>query len=424
MLKNKSKIVVLLIAIVMIVSTISFATDEASTMPGDNARTATEENNGENGVTPTSEDGIMPISEDGTTPISDGNTITTEGTDTTTGENGEVATDEIHNGDLYLFDNNVVMDKLVDGNVFIIGQNVEITGRVNGSLYVMANKVTFGENSYVVQSIYAVANEITLNGAANDLYASASRVDVNYNAFMIRDLRINADTVNFSGGVGRNAYIDANNFTFETESGKSAIVYGNLEYTAGKKLELSQELVQGEIKYSKPLVATGTSVIDVILNKIVEFIGVLIFTLVIFALMLIFAPKFVEISANYIEKKSAINLGIGILGAIVAIVLSVLLIFSMVGAPLAVALLAIFALMMAISSTVIAVCITYKLKEKFKFEKKYLNFVVLGGIILVIWALQQIPYVGGVIEALVMLAGFGTIISYLYSIVRKKEAKE
>lgn len=422
MLKNKSKIVVLLIAIIMLFSSISFATEGTSTMPGDNARTATEENNGEQGVTPTSEEGVMPISEG--EPTTTEGTDNTVGTDTTDGENGEVATDEIHNGDLYLFDNNVVMDKLVDGNVFIVGQNVEVTGRVNGSLYVLANKVTFGENSYVVQSIYACANEIVLNGAANDLYASASKVDVNYNAFMIRDLRVNADTVNFAGGVGRNAYIDANDFTFETESGKSAIVYGNLEYKANKELELSKELVQGEIKYSKQLVSTGTSVVDVILNKVIEFIGTLIFTIVVFALMLLFAPKFVETSANYVGKKGAIALGIGILGAIIAVVVSIALLFSVVGVPLAFAIIALFALMMAIAFTVTATCITYKLKDKFKNDKKYMKFIILAVVTLVIWLLQQIPYAGEVIGALVTFVGFGIIVLHLYTKIRKKEIAE
>lgn len=417
MLKNKSKIVLLLIAVIMLFSSMSFATDtnavndNSDIIPGENARTTEGENNEEEGVTPTSEEGIMPINEE----------QPTEGTDNI---EGDTTTDEIHNGDLYLFDNNVVMDKLVDGNVFIIGQNVEVTGRVNGSLYVLANKVTFGENSYVVQSIYACANEIILNGAANDLYASASKVDINYNAFMIRDLRINADTVNFEGGVGRNAYIDANNFTFETESGKSAIVYGNLEYKSNKELELSNELVQGEIKYSKQLVSTGASVVDVILNKIIEFIGILIFTIVVFALMLLFAPKFVETSIDYVGKKGAIALGIGILGVIVAVVVSIALLFTIVGVPLAFVIIALVALMMAVAFTVTATCITYKLKEKFNNDKKYMKFIILAVVTLVIWLLQQIPYVGGIIGALVTFVGFGIIVLHLYTKIRKKEVTE
>ncbi len=418
MLKNRSKIVVLLIAIIMIVSTISFATEEtapisdtSSNMPGDNARTQEDVNNGEEGTTPTSEEGSEPTEE---APINEEETPTIE----------DETTEEIHNGDLYLCNNNVVMDKLVDGNVFIIGQNVEITGRVNGSLYVIANKVTFGENSYVVQSIYACANEVILNGATNDLYAIAKKVDINYNAFMIRDLRVNADTVNFAGGVGRNAYIGANNFTFETESGKSAIVYGNLEYTANKELELSEELVQGEIKYSKPLVATGTSVVDTILDKVLEFLGTLVFTIAIFVLMLVFTPKFVENSLNYVGKKTAISLGIGILGIIALVLISIILLFSYIGTLLSIAIITLLSLIMAISFSITATCITYKLKEKFKLDKKYMKFVILSLVTLVLWGLKQIPYVGMIIGALVLFVGVGIIMLELYEKVRKKEIKE
>lgn len=287
MLKNKTKLIVLLTCIVMLISTFSFATSDI--VPGDNARTT------EGEAQSTSEEGIAPISEDG-------NTDTTQNTP------------EIYNGDLYLFDSNVVMDKYVDGNVFIFGNNVEITGRVNGSLFVFGNKVTFGENSYIVQSIYACANELTLNGAANDLYAAGNKIDMNYNSFMIRDLRVTADTFTFKGGTGRDAFVEANNFNFETTSGSSAIVYGNLNYSSNKELELTKELVQGEIKYSSTQDFGGTnSVSKVILDKVVNLLETILFTVVVFLLIAWLAPKFIEDSKNYIGKQSLISFGIRII---------------------------------------------------------------------------------------------------------------
>ena len=118
---------------------------------------------------------------------------------------------EVHNGDLYLFDNNVKMDKLVDGNVYIMGNNVEITGQVNGNLFVLANKVSFGtksefdnegketkkaESCYVRYSIFACAQEIYYNGACNDLYAACGNLEMTYDSYVIRDVKaVSSNTI-------------------------------------------------------------------------------------------------------------------------------------------------------------------------------------------------------------------------------------
>ena len=398
MLKNKVKLLVLLTCIIMLISTLSFATNDI--VPGDNARTT------EGDVQTTSEE---------TAPV-------------TEGENNQGTaqpTPEIYNGDLYLFDNNVVMDKYVDGNVFIFGRNVEITGRVNGSLFVFGDKVTFSENSYIVQSIYACANELNLNGAANDLYAAGNIINMNYNSFMIRDLRVGANTFNFKGGAGRDAFVEADNFNFETTSGSSAIVYGDLNYSSNKELELSKELVQGEIHYSNlQSFGDSKSVGSIILDKVMDILETVLFTVVVFLLIAWLAPKFIEDSKNYIGKPALMSFGIGLLAFIVAIFVSFALLFSYIGISLAFAIFALFMLMMSISFAVTTTCITFKAKEKFNFSKKYLTIVALVVVTLILWVLEQIPYVGTIVSIIVNLVGFGTLLSYIFKITKKDKVVE
>ncbi len=402
MFRNKSKIVVLLIAFIMLVSTISFATDteitdRSATTPGENARTQEEGTSSEGEET-------TPINEE--TPVNE----------------GDDSTSEIHNGDLYLFGIDVKMDKLVDGNVFIIGQNVEVTGRVNGSLYVMANKVSFGENSYIVQSIYAYANEITINGAANDLYAKAKKIDMNYNAFMIRDLRISADTFNFAGGVGRNAFVNAGKFHFETESDKSAIIYGNLEYSASTELNLSKELVQGEVKYSQGI--DKSSVSYIVIETLINIVFMVIATLLVYLVMSLFTPNFIESLSKYVGKKSLVSLGIGLLGVIIVSVVSAILVFTLVGTMAFSILVNVLAVIVNIAYIVLGIAIANKISEKFKLDKKYKKILILIGIITIFGILKAIPYVGNVIYAVIELIGFGIIILQLYSKIKKTEVKE
>lgn len=390
MLKNKTKLFLLIVTIILLISTFSFATSDNT---------------------------VAPISQN---TVSETNTVETNGEqDITTTENTEP---QIYNDNLYLFNDNVVMNQLVDGNVYIVGQNVEITGKVNGSLFVIADKVTFSKDSYIMQSIYVCANELYLNGAANDLYAIANKVDMSYDSFMLRDLYVVADSFNFNGGAGRNAFVSAKDFNFVNTEGSAAIVYGNLTYTSSNELTLSNNLVQGEIKYSKYENTLGEkSVQDIILDYIVDFLKVLLYTVAVFLLALWLAPKFVEKSSSFIGKKSAMALGVGIISCVVAIIVSICLLFSVIAIPLGFAIFVLFMLMLSIAFAVTTICITNKVKEKFKFNNKYSTALTLILVTLILWALEQIPYVGFVVSIIVSLIGFGITLLYLFTKNKKDE---
>lgn len=404
MLKKKTKFVVILLAVFLVISTFSFATDE----------------------------GIMPISE-----TSEEKTIQPRDTETPT-ETNETQTSEqaeIYNGDLYLFENDIVMDQLVDGNVFIFGNNVKITGKVNGCLFVCANNLTFDEDSYVIQSIYACANTIKFNGIVQvDLYASCRQIDMSSDSFVGRDLRIGADTLNFNSGVGRNAFVYANNFNFVTNPDSPSIVYGDLTYTASKELSLSQELVQGNISY-KQYAENNAPVQEVILDKLFELCSILLYVAFIFALTIFLAPKFIEKASSYVTPSTVTkSFGIGILTTVATIGISFALLFTVIGIPISFAIIALLVLLLSIATIITSICITYKLKEKFSYRKDYLTYLTLAGVVIVIWALELIPYIGLVISVLVKMIGLGIVVYYLITKNRsnkneiedtvKKEKKE
>lgn len=391
MLKKKTKFILILLAAFLIVSTVSFATDE----------------------------GIMPISE-----TTEEKTIEPRDNETPneTNETQTAEQSEIHNGDLYLFDNDIVMDQLVDGNVFIFGNNVKVTGKVNGSLYVCANNLTFDKDSYILQSIYACANTIKFDGIAYyDLYASCRQLDMSADSFVQRDLRVVADTLNFSSGVGRNAFVYVNTFNFMKES--DAIVYGDLTYTASRELELSQELVQGNISYKPDMENEQNSVSEVILDKAIELCSSLLYVAIVFVLAILLAPKFMEKASTYITPAtSAKSFGIGILATIIAVVISLVLLFSVIGIPVSFAIIALLVLLLSIATAVTSICITYRLKEKFAYSKDYLTYLTLAGVVIVIWVLELVPYVGWVISFVIKMIGLGIIIYYL--LTKSKSNKE
>lgn len=118
------------------------------------------------------------------------------------------------------------------------------------------------------------------------------------------------------------------------------------------------------------------------------------------------------------------SFGIGLLAFIVAIFVSFALLFSYIGISLAFAIFAVFMLMLSISFAITTTCITFKAKEKFNFSKKYLTIVTLVVVTLILWVLEQIPYVGTIVTIIVSLVGFGTLLSYVFKRTKKEKTVE
>lgn len=405
MLKNTCKLLVVFIISVLLSSTFCFATDETLEPVNPNARTSTPT---ENDVTPINDvDGAVPTSkEEGTTP--DDTQTPTGNEETTTG----VSADDIYNNNLTIFDNDIVMDKLVDGNVYLFGNNVEVTGQVNGNLFIFGNTVTFAESAYVVNSVYIFANTVEYNGVCTDLNVATNKLNIphsNETCFIYRDMNVFANSFTFAGGVGRNANVASNNFNFITEENNSGLVYGDLNYSSNKELELSNELVQGNIKYSEfkdEDIQLSTK--QLIISKLSSLGTTLVYVIVVYLLALLAAPKFANKSdAKFLTLLPA--LGIGILSFIAVVVLFCMLMFTNIGVHLGFVMLFSYILLFAIAFSLVALFISNIIKDKVKIsiDKKWKFVILLVAVSIVMWILQQIPYINAFATFLILFTGIG-----------------
>lgn len=402
MLKNKSKFFVLFIIATLLLSTLCFATDETGDL--------------------TSDDGLETTSlEDNT--VTDENAVDTA-TDTDTDADTTVDTSDIRNDNLYLADDDVVMDELVDGNVFLFGNNVEVTGQVNGNVFVFGNTVTFSETSYVINSVYIFANTVEFKGLCSDLYVMANRVNIPYSdqyCFIFRDLNVVANSFTFAGGVGRNANVTATKFNFVTTENAAGLVYGDLNYSASNELELSSDFVEGNINYSKVEETTRTETVqEIIVNKLVSLCSALLIAVVVYLLALLVAPKFVNKTDAKLSSLLP-ALGIGVLSIIAVAVVFIALMFTVIGVPLGFIMLAIYLLLFAIAFSILAIYISNIVKSKMtkiKIDKNWKFIVLLLVVSLVMWLLEQIPYIGGLISFLILMAGIGLLFMTMFGNIK------
>lgn len=383
MLKSKCKLLLLLVVIITLISSLSFATIEPRT---------------------SSEDDIMPISEEPETDEIAENT-----------ENEDV---NWVNNDLYIAKGNVVVDQIVNGNSFVFADEVIVTGEIGGDLFVCANKLTI-DGGYIYNSLFAVANEITIKGIVYDVYAIANKFTLDSDGFVYRDLKVSANTLNLNGKVGRDVYVTASNYNFAKDNG--SLIGGKLEYYSNSEISIPDGVVLGEVKFNRESIVEE-NVVEKVFDYIFDAINLLVYTFVVLLLAIWLAPKFVNRVTNMDTKKAFVSFGIGILAPMAAIIVLFMLLISTVASTLSVAGILVF----------IAICMSGTAFASIYFGSLFIKLVKWNGKVkfvlatlitaLIIWAISQIPYIGGIFGFLVSLFGIGTLL--VNTVYRKETQKE
>lgn len=390
MTKSKFKILLLIVTMVTLISTLSFATsEEPVTTSLENDLTINSEDNNEDAIVEENEE-----------------------LDTT-----DTKSDWI-NSDLYKVGDKVEIKEIVDGNAFICANEVTISGEIGGDVFVIANKINI-TGGYVYSGLFAVANEITVNGIVYDAYIIANNFTLEKDGYVYRDLKVSASTINIDGIVRRDAYLTGMNINLNKENG--TLIGNNLEYSSNSEIDIPENAVQGEVKFNKETIKEE-SVGEVISSYIFDVINVLIYSLVVILLAIWLAPKFVERVSTMGTKKAFASLGIGILAPIVAIIALFILLISTVCAQVAVAGTLVF---MAICMSGLAFTSIYfgsLFNKLVKWEGKVKLVISTEIIALILWAICKIPYIGGFIGFLATVFGIGILLVNM--VYRKETVKE
>lgn len=324
------------------------------------------------------------------------------------------------NDDLYVCEENVVIDGIVDGNVFAIGSNVTVTAEIGGDLFVIADTLNI-DGAYIYSSIFAIANEMNVNGSVYDIYALCNKCTIGENGSITRDFRAVADSVNISGKIRRNAYITSENITFSELA--NTYIYGNLTYTSRTELSIAEGAVAGTVTYEKEKEVTSPSVTSLIVSEIENVIGLLINTLIVCLLAIWLTPKFIKKVSSMGIKKSLICFLIGLGVLIFVPVIVVILLITVIGIPVSLALLAFYILLIAFSTSFSSIALSGIITKKLNLEGNMKFVLVALASTVAIWLLRLIPYVGGLVGFLSLLLGLGTVVFNLFTKV-PEEVKE
>lgn len=342
--------------------------------------------------------------------------VTSETEEATTTSEEEITEEEIYSGDLYIFDNNVVMDKLVDGNVFIFGSNVEVTGQVNGNLFVFANTVSFNE-SYVRYSIFACASSVYYNGACNDLYVATNNLEMTYDSYVVRDLKTVSSNVILKAAIGRDVDLFCNTVDFG-EGEVIPVIYGNLRYSANKEVEIPEGIINGDgnITYTKPTELEDNSV-STVSDILIGFATCILTVLIIYAITRKLTPNFNEKLSNIKLSVAGLlkSFGIGLASIIIVSIFFILLLMTVIGAKLSIILVLIYATLCLIAVPALTIVITNVLKPTLKIEKTSMFCLILALVSVILHGITLIPFVGGALGFIIKMIAIGLLINMYLS---------
>ena len=408
MLKNKLKLLILFFMIfTLLFSSIVFATDS-----GDSANSTVSEST----VMPISTDSGDTIDEQSSasdaTSSSDRDVI-----DSTQVENTDSASsteDSIYYGDQYLFDQNISVNTNIDGNLFAMGSTVTINSQIAGDAFIFANNVVIETDTAIFGNLVVCANTIDFKGSAYDIYAIGDTLTINQ-GFTYRDVRAMCTNFNVYGTISRNAFVDCSNINF-VNGDVQGMIMGNLEYSAPSEANISEDFVNGTVKFTEKSV-TSPSIGSYLLS-----LGTfLVLVIIVWLVLLWIAPKFKESTENLVKNKKWSILLIGFLSLIVIPIVTIILLLINITTSVALLLLLVYFVLIAISESVFIITVNNFIANKFKINKNIGIFGMLIVTAIVFWALYLIPFnIGSILTFVSVILGLGLIVTPLF--YRKNEA--
>lgn len=276
---------------------------------------------------------------------------------------------ETHEGDLEAFSGNVVVHGRVTGDVNAAAGNVRIDGTVDGNVEVAAGNVYLGPNATVGGNLEAAAGNVVIAGTIDgDVDAAAETITLASTASIGGDLTY--------GG------------TLEREDG--ATVAGTVS--------------QGDAQVA-PFGGMGPS----IPGWAFTVYGFLV-NAVLGAVLLLAFPAFSRTVADRAVDAPARSTGFGLLALIAVPIGLVVLMLTIVGIPLSLIGFVLFGLSLWVGAVYGRFAVGVWLLDVADVDNRWLALV--AGLV-VVAAVGLVPVVGGLVELLVVLLGFGALATAL-----------
>ena len=329
---------------------------------------------------------------------------------------GDMKIDGTVNGDVIAMCKSIVINGTINGDLIAFSQDITVNGEVKGSARVAGTNITI--NGIVDHNVNAFGTEINLTPSSTVAWdVLVAGVNGQFNGTIAGNLHGSIAAANVAGKIGKNINltIDDNN---AKQGGllitKDAIVGGGLTYTAGQdaRIESASSIVGPVVRQTEKIKAKTP--IDFLAGIFYKLSALFLIGLVLLSLKKKVAY---DVSQN-LEIKNWQSSLIGLGAFILTPAIILFFVFTIIGIPLALLLIAAYLMLLTLGAILSAFFVGNTLLKSF--IKKPLNvFAVLIFGLTIFVLLASIPYIGWSFILVFMAYGLGgiliTIKNYLYA---------
>lgn len=321
-----------------------------------------------------------------------------------------IGKDVVHGGSYYASGRNITINGTINGDLYCAGQNVKINGTVNGDVLCAAQRLTV--NGVVSQDVRSAGQLITIAGqVGGSVSAFGQEITVAKGASVGGDLNGAGQTFTVDGMINRDVAVAGQDLAVDglvkgsvnanveslSLSSKPAIM-GGLIYTSKTSQNLADGSVLGAVKFTQ--VKTKSENSNSSNRFAVTFYSLAILSLIVTATALsLLVPRYFERSYVVTRKKLGLAVLIGITANLALPILAVVLMFTVIGIPLAILLLVSLLLVQMLA---------------FSFVAYYLSRALLGKSIHNVVLLMVI---GAALMAILMMAPILNIFVFMATVV-------
>ena len=298
----------------------------------------------------------------------------------------------------------------VNGNIFLAGTEITIdSSYISGDVFAAAtNTITISENTVIDGNVYIAAQTVNIYGTIYRTgYIAGKVINLGEKSNIEYDAYIGGEKIELAGELARNAYVMAE--TLEVK--ETATVARNLTYEAEEEAKIPEGIVRGEVKFNKITIEKKATK-DLVWDYVMKMFGALIFTLVVFLIISLMSKKFNYKSQELLGKHPFRTLGIGLFSLIIIPILALILMILGVTLKLGIALIPVYLTIILLANSVTAISIASLLCAR----RDGMQLPIVVPIIAVIlWALEEIPTIGILVEFISILIGVGIIMQVIFS---------
>lgn len=308
-------------------------------------------------------------------------------------------------GDLYTVGSQVVVDGRVLGDVLAVGGSVIITGPVGGNIRCTGGQVVLGG---------PVGRSVTILSGAAQLMASAS---IGGNVFCI------TGTADLSAPIGGNVTLITSNSRLSSPIGGNVHAYvgqmrltskaaigGDLDYTSTKEATIDPQVtIGGTLTHHLTLVKgvyQGHWIQSFLLgSKVAAILMNFIYSLVIGWVIIRIFPQTLAHSLEVLKNRPWKAFACGAVVLVLLPILFLLLLITVVGAPLALTVLALNVITFYSAKIFSIFWVANPLLKKIGMKPNKMGILSVG--LIAYFLLTAVPYFGGIIAFLALIFGLG-----------------